>query len=207
MKKVVTTGKTVEEAVRVALQKLGVPRERVHLRVLTQPSRGFFGLIGARDAQVEVEVIPDPIEDTKKFLQDVLRTMNLSEIQVEHRIEDEKNHSFHLRGPNIGIVIGRHGATLDSLQYLLNIVANKNSHTYVRITLDAEDYRRKRKESLEQLASRLAQKVARTKREIALEPMSSHERKIIHSFLQSHPQVTTLSRGEEPNRKVIIVPK
>jgi spoIIIJ-associated protein len=207
MRKVVTTGKTVEDALQVALQKLGVSRERVQMRVLKEPSRGFFGIFGARDAEIEVEWIPDAVEDTKKFLLNVLRCMKLSEIQLEHRKEDEKHHCFHLHGPQIGLLIGRRGTTLDSLQYLVNLVANKYSDSYIRITLDAGDYRQKRKEALERLASRLAEKVARTRREISLEPMPSHERKIIHGALQSHPHVRTTSRGEEPNRQVVILPR
>lgn len=207
MKKVVTTGKTVEEAVERALQKLDVPRERVHIRVLTQPSKGLFRIIGVREAEVEVEVIPDPVEDTKNFLLNVIQTMGLRDIRLEHKEEGGRNHRFYIYGSNPGILIGRHGSTLDSLQYLVNLVANKYSDSYLHITLDVEDYRGKRKESLEKLAARVAQKVIQTRREVVLEPMSAYERKIIHSFLQNHPKVVTVSKGEEPYRQLVISPR
>jgi spoIIIJ-associated protein len=208
MKKVITTGKTVELATELALKKLGVPRDRVTVTVLTQPSRGFLGLIGARDAEVEVEVLPpNPIEETKKFLRDVLSAMNLQDVNFEAVQESETSYWIKLSGDSIGILIGRRGATLDALQYLVNLVANKHSERFLKITLDAEEYRMRRKETLERLAERLANKALAQKRDIMLEPMPPSERKIIHSFLQNRPDVVTFSHGDEPHRKVVISPK
>ncbi|MGZ4121689.1 MAG: RNA-binding cell elongation regulator Jag/EloR [Tumebacillaceae bacterium] len=208
MKKVITTGKTVELATELALQKLGVSRDRVTISVLTQPSRGLFGLIGARDAEVEVEVIPlDPIQETRTFIDDVLRSMNLHDVTVDVVENGDNTYTFRLSGDSIGILIGRRGATLDSFQYLVNLVANKNSDSFLRVQVDAEDYRNRRKETLERLAERLANKSLQSKREVQLEPMSSAERKIIHSYLQGRTDVVTFSMGDEPYRKVVIAPK
>lgn len=112
---------------------------------------------------------------------------------------------LHLYGADLGILIGRRGQTLDALQYLMNIVANRYSSTHMRIVLDAENFRERRKKTLEELADRLAERVIRTKKEVILEPMSPHERKVIHAQLQDHAKVRTFSRGEEPNRRVVIV--
>lgn len=208
MKKVITTGKTVELATELALNKLGVSRDRVTVSVLTQPSRGLFGLIGKRDAEVEVEVLPvDPLQETKKFIQDVLAAMNLPAISVEAFETGDGSYTVRMSGEAIGILIGRRGATLDALQYLVNLVANKNSEKFMRVVLDAEDYRERRREALERLADRLANKARQQRREVMLEPMNSTERKIIHSFLQGRSDVVTYSQGEEPYRKVVIAPK
>jgi spoIIIJ-associated protein len=208
MKKVITTGKTVELATELALKKLGVSRDRVTVSVLTQPSRGLFGLFGTRDAEVEVEVIPQsPMEETRKFVEDVLAAMNLQGVSVEVVEEGDHAYTMRLSGESIGILIGRRGTTLDALQVLINLVANKHSEHFLRITVDAEDYRQRRKETLEKLADRLAGKAVQQRREIQLEPMSSTERKIIHSYLQGRTDVVTYSQGEEPYRKVVIAPK
>jgi spoIIIJ-associated protein len=208
MKKVITTGKTVDLAIELALSKLGVTLDRVKVTVLTEPRKGLFGLIGARDAEVEVEVLPvDPIAETRKFIEDVLSSMNLHDVVVESKALGENAYLFRLSGESIGLLIGRRGQTLDALQYLVNLVANKHSDRFLRVQLDAEDYRLRRKETLERLADRLAQKAVQQRREIALEPMSSQERKIIHSYLQGRPDIVTFSQGEEPHRKVVIAPK
>lgn len=208
MKKVITTGKTVELATELALKKLGVPRDRVTVTVLTQPSRGFLGLFGKRDAEVEVEVPQlDPIEETKKFLGDVLSSMSLRDVRIDVEQESDTDYEIKLSGASIGILIGRRGATLDALQYLVNLVANKHSERFLKIVLDAEEYRMRRKETLERLAERLANKAQMQKRDIMLEPMSPAERKVIHSYLQHRPDVVTFSHGDEPHRKVVISPK
>jgi spoIIIJ-associated protein len=172
------------------------------VRVLEQPSKGLFGLIGAKEAKVELELIPDPLEEAASFLQDIFRTMNL-QVRID-RDQTEDSVLFRLNGKELGILIGRRGQTLDSLQYLANIVANRYSDSHIRIVLDAENFRSRRKQTLEQLSARLAKQVVRTGKEVVLEPMSSHERKIIHSSLQNHPEVKTFSKGEEPNRRVVI---
>ncbi|WP_409343674.1 RNA-binding cell elongation regulator Jag/EloR [Paenibacillus sp. MBLB4367] len=202
MKKIVVSAKSVDEAVKQGLAQLNVTGDRVNVSVLEQPSKGLFGLIGSKEAKVELEVIPDPIEETITFLQDVFRTMDLK-VRVEKQ-SDKDGVLLNLTGSELGILIGRRGQTLDALQYLTNIVANRFSSSHVRIVLDAEQFRERRKQTLEQLAERLATRVIRSKKEVVLEPMSPQERKVIHSHLQDHPSVKTHSKGEEPNRRVVI---
>ncbi|NHN32276.1 RNA-binding cell elongation regulator Jag/EloR [Paenibacillus agricola] len=203
MKKLLVTGKSIEEAVKNGLRQWNTTEDRVKIHVLEQPSRGLFGFIGTRDAKVELELIPDAVEETIYFLQDVFRTMRL-EVRIEKKI-DKENMELHLYGSDLGMLIGRRGQTLDALQYLMNIVANRYSTTHMRIVLDAENFRERRQKTLEELADRLAERVIRTKKEVILEPMSPQERKVIHAQLQEHPKVRTFSRGEEPNRRVVIV--
>ncbi|RAV19527.1 RNA-binding cell elongation regulator Jag/EloR [Paenibacillus contaminans] len=203
MKKIVVSAKSVEEAVKQGLAQLNVSEDRVNVSVLEQPSKGLFGLIGSKGAKVELEVIPDPIEETISFLQNVFRTMELN-VRVEKQ-SDKDGVLLNLTGSELGILIGRRGQTLDALQYLTNIVANRFSTSHVRIVLDAEQFRERRRQTLEQLSERLASRVIRSKKEVVLEPMSPQERKVIHSHLQDHPSVKTYSKGEEPNRRVVIV--
>lgn len=202
MKKVTVTAKTIDEAVMVALNQLNASREQVTVTVLEEPTKGFFGLIGARQAKLEVEVNIDPIGEAKKFLEEVLSTMNI-EAQVEI-IKRKDFIMFNIIGDDLGIIIGRRGQTLDSLQLLVNTVGNKYSDSFLRIMLDAENYREKRKQTLEQLADRLAQKAVRTGEMIKLEPMPSHERKVIHTFLQNRKNINTYSEGEDPHRYLVI---
>ncbi|TVY10698.1 RNA-binding cell elongation regulator Jag/EloR [Paenibacillus cremeus] len=203
MKKIVVSGKTIDDAVRNGLQQLGVPQERVKVNVLEQPSKGLFGLIGAKDAKVELELLPDAIEEAIAFLRDVLQTMQL-EVRIEQK-QDKDGIELHMHGTDLGMLIGRRGQTLDALQYLVNIVANRYADHHLRIVLDAEQFRERRKKTLQELADRLADRVIRSKKEVVLEPMSPQERKVIHSQLQQHPKVRTFSRGEEPGRRVVIV--
>lgn len=205
MKKVVAAGKTIEDAVQKALAELHVPREHVTVRVLEEPSKGLFGLIGVREAKVEVEYKPDPIEQGQAFLQEVLQTMGLQAQVVTQQTPD--GYLFDIQGKNLGMIIGRRGQTLDALQYLVNVVANRYAEKHLRITLDAEKYRSRRKETLEQLADRLARKAVQTRRNVRLEPMSAAERKVIHSFLQNRADVVTFSEGDEPNRYIVVAPK
>ena len=223
------TGKTVEEAVALALKELHVTEHDVTVEVLEQPKSGFLGLIGARPAKVAVTLIKkeepaqeenitveteeaaaiigeDPITVGKAFLIDVFEKMNLTVgVEVE---EKEEIVLFDLKGNDLGILIGRHGQTLDALQYLTNLAANKNAgEGRIRIVLDVEDYRKRREETLVRLAQRLANKVKRRNQRIVLEPMSRHERKIIHMALQEDPQIATYSEGEEPYRKIVIAAK
>jgi len=176
--------------------------ERVKVNVLEQPAKGLFGLIGVKEAKVELELIPDPLEEAVAFLQDMLRTMDL-EVRIEQK-HDKDGTELHLHGTELGMLIGRRGQTLDALQYLVNIVANRYSDRHLRIIIDAEQFRERRKKTLQDLAERLAERVIRTKKEVVLEPMAPQERKVIHSQLQQHPKVKTFSRGEEPNRRVVI---
>jgi spoIIIJ-associated protein len=202
MKKIVVTGKTVEDAVKSGLAQWNTTEDRITVHVLEHPNKGLFGLFGSKEAKVELELIPDPIEEAYKFLQDVLQSMQM-DVSIDKQ-EDKEGFHFHVQGKELGILIGRRGQTLDSLQYLVNIVANRYSDSHLRIVIDAENFRERRKTTLEELSQRLAGRVIRTKKEVILEPMPPQERKIIHSQLQDHPKVKTYSKGEEPNRRVVI---
>ncbi len=235
MKYIEKNAKTIDEAVEIALKELNVSKSEVEVEVLEQPSKGLFGIIGTRQAKVRVTLIEKPNESTKpkevrqthptrvnetrlsatqedyntaqKFLRQVLDAMD---IKAEIRIKlNEDNLYINLAGPKMGIIIGRRGQTLDSLQYLVSLVVNKEKgkEGYVKIILDTEDYRRKREETLSRLAKRLADNVAKSGRKVELEPMNPYERRIIHSALQEYDKITTYSEGEEPYRKVVIALK
>lgn len=266
-------GVDVEEAVKLALIDLKVPREEVTVTVLEQPSKGFFG-IGSKLAKVRVEKIKteekrpekleDPLEETKKekpqnkenrehknnkknkkerreykkenkageqisdleesslnievvnkedlqdvdshealdFLKDVTEKMGLS-LNLKAKTGEAIVY-VEMDGKDSGTIIGKRGQTLDAIQYLTSLVINKNSEKYIKVVVDAENYRAKRQKTLEQLANRLAAKVVRTKKYVRLEPMNPYERKVIHATLQQNPDITTRSEGEEPYRRVVI---
>ena len=150
------------------------------------------------------KVEPQTIETCKKFIYDVMNAMDMDDVKVTSVVDEEGALSINMEGSNMGILIGKRGQTLDSLQYLTNRVANKMQDGYVRVKLDTEDYRRRRKETLENLAKNIASKVKRTRKTVSLEPMNPYERRIIHSALQSDPAVSTHSEGEEPYRRVVV---
>ena len=163
-----------------------------------------------KEARKEIQlgkVKDQTIEACEKFVADVMQAMGMEDVKVTSCVDEEGALSINMEGPNMGILIGKRGQTLDSLQYLTNRVANKMQDGYVRVKLDTEDYRRRRKETLENLAKNIAGKVKRTRRTVVLEPMNPYERRIIHSALQSDPAVTTHSEGEEPYRKVVVTLK
>ncbi|MBM7867743.1 KH domain-containing protein [Heliobacterium gestii] len=199
------TAKTVEEALRAALTELKLEEKDVELLVLEEPSKGFLGLIGTRPARVRITVKPDPMRDAIRFIQDIFRVMGIqAEIKPEWR---DSTLFIGFSGDDLGILIGRRGDTLDSLQYLVNLAVNRQGPERVRILLDVENYRQRREETLIRLAKRLSEKVKRTGVKVVLEPMSPQERRIIHTTLQGDPRVVTYSEGEEPFRKVVIGPK
>lgn len=201
MKKVTVTGKTIENAISLALEQLNAARDQVTVTVLEEPTKGFFGF-GARQAKLEVEVQIDPVGEARRFLEEVLLSMGLN---VEIVINKTKDYVyFDVIGENLGIIIGRRGQTLDSLQFLVNTVGNRYSDSYLRIIIDAENYRQKRRQTLEELASRLAKKAIKSGQPIKLEPMPSHERKVIHSSLQNRKDVVTYSEGNDPQRYIVI---
>ena len=200
------TGKTIEEAVALALSELKVGIDRIDYEVLEAPSRGFLGFIGTKLAKVRVTVKPiDLMKVAQDFLERIFNLMKL-EVQLE-RITKQDNTVFNIRGNDLGILIGKHGQTLDALQYLTNLTTNREAESKVRIVLDVEDYRQRRAETLTRLACRLADNVRRRGEKVVLEPMSSNERKIIHLSLQNDQRVVTYSEGEEPYRKVVIALK
>ncbi|MZP29666.1 KH domain-containing protein [Heliobacterium undosum] len=199
------TAKTVEEALRAALTELKLEEKDVEVLVLEEPSKGFLGLIGTRPARVRITVKPDPMRDAIRFIQDIFRVMGIqAEIKPEWR---DSTLFIGFSGDDLGILIGRRGDTLDSLQYLVNLAVNRQGPERVRILLDVENYRQRREETLVRLAKRLSEKVKRTGVKVVLEPMSPQERRIIHTTLQGDPRVVTYSEGEEPFRKVVIGPK
>jgi spoIIIJ-associated protein len=204
VKKITVSGKTVDEAVQSALEQLSTTRERVSIQVLEEPKKGFLGLIGVKPAVIEVEMQPDAAEEAVKFIEEVTKNMGVT-IKI-NQVQTKDGLLLDLSGEGIGILIGKRGQTLDSLQYLVNLVANRFSEQYIRIVLDAENYRDRRKESLEQLAKRLGNKAVRTRKEVILEPMNSLERKIIHAVLQNIKGVKTYSEGVEPNRRIVVAP-
>ena len=199
------TGKTVQEAIDLALEELQCDKDNVDIEVLEEGTKGIFGLIGNKVARVRVTVKESNSEKAKEFLANVLEKMKVdAEIIAE---ENEDSILLRVKGDDIGIVIGRRGEMLDSLQYLTSLVVNKNSEDYKRVIIDIENYRQKREETLVKLANRLADRVVKYKKNITLEPMNPYERRVIHSSLQDHKYVETYSVGEEPNRKVVITLK
>ena len=198
------TGKTVDEAKQAALSELGVDPALVEFVEVVEPTKGFLGLLGGKPARVKAVVRElSPIEKAEKFLSDIFKAMKL-DIEIE-KSESEDGTIFNLIGDNLGILIGKHRQTLDSLQYLSNLAANRGlTDNKVRVIIDIENYRSRREDTLRRLAMRLADKVRRTGERIVLEPMNRHERKIIHMALQDNYRVSTYSSGDEPYRKVVI---
>lgn len=159
-----------------------------------------------KKAETELaKVEENTIKECETFLQNVLTTMGM-QVEIHSSIDEEGALNIDMKGDNMGILIGKRGQTLDALQYLTNRVANKMQSGYVRVKLDTEDYRRRRKETLENLAKNIAHKVKRTRKAVSLEPMNPYERRIIHSALQADKYVTTHSEGEEPYRRVVVTP-
>lgn len=204
MKQVTATGQTVEEAVESALAQLKTTKDRADVNIIDEGKKGIFGIFGSRPAVVKVTIIIDPIEEAKKFLTQVSMQMG-AEVEVEAK-QDGKQVHLVLSGEKIALLIGKRGQTLNSLQYLTQLVINRHSEQYLNVILDAEDYRNRRSETLIQLAQRLAQKAIKTGKDVALEPMPSYERKVIHTALAENKRVKTLSDGTEPHRHVVISP-
>jgi spoIIIJ-associated protein len=202
VKQVTATGQTVEEAVESALAQLNTTKDKVEIDIIDEGKKGFLGIFGSREAIVKVTLQPDPIEEATNFLKNVSEKMGVnSDIKI---VRDGKLVTFHLSGEKIALLIGKRGQTLNSLQYLTQLVANRYSKQYLTIMLDAEDYRQRRNETLVQLADRMAQKVLKTKKEVALEPMPSYERKVIHTALMKYDNIKTYSSGTEPYRHIVI---
>ncbi len=203
------SAKTVSDAITEACQKLGVTSDMLDYEVVEEGSAGFLG-IGSKNAVIKakVKVVEVSLEETTKtFLRDVFGAMKIDvAINVKYD-EAERNMDIDLSGDDMGMLIGKRGQTLDSLQYLVSLVVNKGSDNYIRVKVDTENYRERRKETLENLAKNIAYKVKRTKKAVSLEPMNPYERRIIHSALQNDKYVATHSEGEEPFRRVIVTLK
>ena len=202
------TGKTVDDALTNATVALGITSSEIKYEVVEEGSSGFLG-IGSKDAVIKVVISADedPKKVAKEFLDGVFEAMQL-EVNISMDLNESDNTLLiDLAGPEMGVLIGKRGQTLDSLQYLTNLAVNRSSENYTRVKIDTEDYRRRRKETLENLAKNMASKVKRTKKAVTLEAMNPYERRIIHSALQNDNNVATHSEGEEPYRYVVITLK
>lgn len=200
------SAKTVSDAITEACQKLLVTSEKLDYIVVEEGSSGFLG-IGSRPAVIKARVKSSIKDKAKEFLDSVFEAMGLV-VTINLKYDEIDNYmDIELSGDEMGVLIGKRGQTLDSLQYLVSLVINKESENYVRVKVDTENYRQRRKETLENLAKNISFKVKRTKRAVSLEPMNPYERRIIHSALQNDKYVTTHSEGNEPYRHVVVTIK
>lgn len=198
------TGKTVNEALTEAIIQLGTVSDNVEYSVIEKESKGLLGIF-SKPAKIHVRIKTLSVEDTvKMFLGKVFKAMEIEAKVVVDYDEEQQNININVVGNDMGVLIGKRGQTLDSLQYLTSLVINKNKEGYLKVKLDTENYRERRKETLENLAKNIAFKVKKTHKPVSLEPMNPYERRIIHSALQNDKFVETHSEGEEPYRKVVI---
>ena len=197
------TGKTVEDAVVEAAVQLGTTSDRMEYEILEKGSNGFLG-IGSRLAKIRARKILETAERAEQFLADIFDAMDLKVNITTEENKEEHTMDIDLSGDDMGVLIGKRGQTLDSLQYLVSLVINKGEEEYIRVKVDTENYRQRRKDTLENLAKNISFKVRRTGRPVTLEPMNPYERRVIHSALQNDRYVETHSEGEEPFRKVVV---
>lgn len=203
------SAKTVNEAITEACRKLSVTSDRLDYQVIEEGSSGFLG-IGSRPAVIRAAAKIEEVSAeaaAKNFLNDVFTAMNMDVVVDVNYNEEEKSMDINLSGEEMGVLIGKRGQTLDSLQYLVSLVVNKEMEEYIRVKVDTENYRQRRKETLENLARNIAGKVKKTRRSVTLEPMNPYERRIIHSALQGERFISTHSEGEEPFRRVVVTYK
>ena len=200
------SAKTVNDAITEACKALGVTSDKLDYKVVEEGSNGFHG-IGAKDAVIEAAVKNSVSDIASDFLKDVFAAMNMTVVVYVKYNAYDNDMNIDLSGDDMGVLIGKRGQTLDSLQYLVSLVVNKGNEDYIRVKVDTENYRERRKSTLENLAKNMAYKVKRTRRPLHLEPMNPYERRIIHSALQNDKFVTTHSEGEEPYRHVVITLK
>lgn len=200
------SAKTVDDAITEACKKLSVTSDHLDYEVVEEGSSGFLG-IGSKPAVIKAKVKNSINDDAKTFLKDVFDAMKMV-VAVDVKYDEEnKSMDINLSGDEMGVLIGKRGQTLDSLQYLVSLVVNKDCDEYIRVKVDTENYRERRKETLENLAKNISYKVKRSKRAVSLEPMNPYERRIIHAALQNDKYVTTHSEGEEPFRRVVVTLK
>ncbi|MDH7577667.1 MAG: RNA-binding cell elongation regulator Jag/EloR [Bacillota bacterium] len=202
MRWVEAEGNTVDEAVKTALKELDAKRDEVEVDILDAGTRGFLGILKGRQARVRVRLLVNPEQLIEVFLKSVVKAMGLDVSFCVTRAGEYWHVDF--EGPDVRILIGRRGDTLDALQLLVNLVIGRRCEEKERVILDAEGYRQRREETLRRLARRISERVRRFRRDVALEPMTPQERRVIHMELQENPWVYTISQGEEPYRKVII---
>ena len=196
-------GKTVDDAITEAQVAFGTTIDKIEYEVVEEGSNGLLGLF-SKEAVIKARC-KDTLEDKiRQFITDVLDKMEMpAEVEIEID-EIEKVININLTGDETGDLIGKRGANLDALQYLISIVVNKNSEEYYRVKLDTKEFRERRQKTLENLAKNVASKAKKTRRKVVLEPMNPYERRVIHSYLQNDKNVTTKSEGEEPNRRVVV---
>jgi len=198
------SGKTLDEALTNALLKLETTSDKVEFEVIDKGSNGILSIFNYKPAKIKVwkkETVEDLI---RQFLDNMFNAMNMA-VKVEIVLDiEECTLDVELSGEDMGLLIGKRGQTLDSIQYLVSLVANKEKEKYIRVKVDTENYRQRRKETLESLAKNISYKVKRSKRSVSLEPMNPYERRIIHSALQNDKFVSTKSEGEDPFRHVVI---
>lgn len=200
------SAKTVDDAITEACQKFTVTSDKLEYEVIEEGSSGFLGL-GSKPAVIKAKVKSSLEDIAKDFLKNVFEAMDMVVVSEVKYDDAEKVMNVELSGDEMGVLIGKRGQTLDSLQYLTSLVVNKDSEDYIRVKVDTENYRQRRKETLENLAKNIAFKVKRTKRAVSLEPMNPYERRIIHSALQNDKYVTTHSEGNDPYRHVVVTIK
>lgn len=200
------SAKNVDDAITQATVQLGITSDQLEYEVLDKGSTGFLG-IGSKNAVIKARKKFSIDENVVEFLSSIFDAMKM-EVEILVAVNEEEHIiEVELKGDDMGILIGKRGQTLDSLQYLTNLAINKHSDEYYKVKIDTEDYRKRRKETLENLAKNIAYKVKRTKRPVSLEPMNPFERRIIHSALQNDRYVTTHSEGDEPYRHVVVTLK
>jgi spoIIIJ-associated protein len=205
MKSVEKIAKTKEEAIAEALKELGVTEDKVSIETFEESSKGLLGFLGAKAVRVIVTVKEDIGQAAGLFLREMLVNMGIpAQVEIFKRKE---NTTLNIIGKDLGMLIGKHGQTLDAMQYLVNLAVNKDKEEKERIIIDVEGYRRRREETLRRLALKIADKVKREQKKEILEPMNPHERRIIHSTLQNYKEVFTYSEGVDPYRHVIISPQ
>lgn len=198
------TGKTVDEALTEALIKLETTSDKIEYNVIDKGSSGILGFIGGKPAKIQVRKIYSLEDKTRELLENIFKAMKIEvKVDIDFK-ESEGIMNINLSGDEMGIIIGKRGQTIDSLQYIVSLAVNKDNESYIRVKIDTENYRQRRKETLENLAKNIAYKVKRTRKSVSLEPMNPYERRIIHSALQNDKYVATKSDGEEPYRHVIV---
>ena len=205
MKEIIKKGKTVDEAINAALSELGVSRENAKIEIISEGNKGIFG-IGSKDAEVKVsfgEIDAEAI--AKECVENIVAKLGLNAEITTSAEEDKIN--MNISGDGMGIIIGRRGETLSSLQYLTNLVVNRKVDDYIKVSIDTENYKQKREEALIKLAHKTAEKVIKYRRSFTLEPMNPYERKVIHSALQENEKISTYSTGSEPSRRVVVALK
>lgn len=197
-------GKTLEEAVTNASIGLGVTSDELEYKVIDEGNAGILGFINKKPCIIEARVKLNLVDRVREFMNEMFHAMNMEvEISIEYN-EEKRFMDIELSGNEMGILIGKRGQTLDALQHLVSLYANRGSDTFIKVKMDTENYRKRRKEALENLATNIAFKVKRYKKPVTLEPMVPYERRIIHTVLQNDRYVATKSEGEEPNRRVVI---